>query len=195
MNVTVIPIVISTLCIVTKGLVQGLENLEIRGGVKTIKTTAFLYRAEYWQVSRRLEGTCYRSDSSESPSANVDVRNSKGEIIIIITIMELHLTDGMELQNQDKIRTRAENETYNYLGILEADTIKQVQMKNKIQKEYLRTRKLLQTKLSSQNLITGINTWDVPLVRYSDSKTIYKNTMGDWLRPSETILITRCTRE
>ena len=33
-----------------------------------------------------------------------------------------HLTDGMELPNQDKIKTLAENETY--LGILEADTIK-----------------------------------------------------------------------
>ena len=37
-----------------------------------------------------------------------------------------HLTNGMELPNQDKIRTLAENETYKYLGILAADTIKQV---------------------------------------------------------------------
>ena len=79
-----------------------------------------------------------------------------------------HLTDGIELPNQDKIRTLAENETYKYLGILEADTIKQVEMKNKFQKEFLRrTRKLLETKFSSRNLIKGINTWAVPLVRYS----------------------------
>ena len=46
--------------------------------------------------------------------------------------------------------------------------MKQVEMKNKIQKEYLRrTRKLLETKLSSRNLIKGINTWAVPVVRYS----------------------------
>ena len=32
-----------------------------------------------------------------------------------------HRIDGMELPNQDKIRTLAENETYKYLGILEAD--------------------------------------------------------------------------
>ena len=65
-----------------------------------------------------------------------------------------HLTDGMELLNQDKIRTLAENETYKYLGILEDDTIKQVEMKDKIQKEYLRrTRTLLETKLSSKDLI------------------------------------------
>ncbi len=38
----------------------------------------------------------------------------------------------MELPNQDKIRTLGEKETYKYLGILEADTIKQVEMKEKI---------------------------------------------------------------
>ena len=76
------------------------------------------------------------------------------------------LTDGMELPNQDKIRMLAENETYKYLGILEAVTIKQEEMKEKIKKEYFRTRKLLGAKLSSRNLIIGINTWAVPFIRY-----------------------------
>ena len=35
-----------------------------------------------------------------------------------------NLKSGMELPNQDKIRTLGEKETYKYLGILEADTIK-----------------------------------------------------------------------
>ena len=39
-----------------------------------------------------------------------------------------HLTDGMELQ--DKIRMLGEKLTYKYFGILEADTIKQVEMKD-----------------------------------------------------------------
>ena len=53
-------------------------------------------------------------------------------------------------------------------NILEADTIKQVEMQDKIRKEYLRrTRKLLETKLSCRNLIKGINTWAVPLIRFS----------------------------
>ena len=78
-----------------------------------------------------------------------------------------HTTDGMELPNHVKIRT-LEEETHKYLDILEADTIKQVEMKDKIRKEYhKRTRKLLETKLSSRNLIKGINTWAVPLIRYS----------------------------
>ena len=55
-----------------------------------------------------------------------------------------HLTDGMKLPNQDMVRTLGKKETYKYLGILEADIIKQVEMKEKIKKEYLRrTRKLL----------------------------------------------------
>ena len=70
-----------------------------------------------------------------------------------------HLTDGMELPNQDKIRTLTEKQTYKYFRVLEAHIIKQVEMKNKIQKKYLRrTRKLLETKVSSRNLIKGINT-------------------------------------
>ena len=76
-----------------------------------------------------------------------------------------HLTEAMELPNQDKTRTLGENETYKYLGILEANTFKQVEMKDKIQKEYCRrTRKLHETKLTSRNLIKGINTWAVDLV-------------------------------
>ena len=45
-----------------------------------------------------------------------------------------HLTDRMELPSQDKIRTLQEKEMYKYLGILEADTIKQVEMKKKFRK-------------------------------------------------------------
>ena len=68
------------------------------------------------------------------------------------------MTNGMELPNQDKIRTLGENGTYKYLGILEADTIK-VEMKDKIEKEYhRRTRKIREKKLFSRNLIKGINT-------------------------------------
>ena len=69
-----------------------------------------------------------------------------------------HLTDGIELPNQEKIRTLGEKETDKYLCILKAEAIKQVKMKEKIKKEYLRrTRKLLETKLNCRNLIKGIN--------------------------------------
>ena len=62
--------------------------------------------------------------------------------------------DGMEQPNQVMITTLAENETYKYLDILEADTIKHVDIKENIKKEYpRRTRKLHEPKLSSRNVI------------------------------------------
>ena len=46
MKVTVIPIVTGVLGTVTKGWIQGLEDLEIRELVKTIQTTALLRSAK-----------------------------------------------------------------------------------------------------------------------------------------------------
>ena len=42
-----------------------------------------------------------------------------------------HLTGGMELLNQEKIKTLGEKETYIYLGILEAKVIKYKEIKKK----------------------------------------------------------------
>ena len=43
-----------------------------------------------------------------------------------------HVTERVELPNRVIIRTLGEKEIYKYLGILEVDTIKQVEMKEKI---------------------------------------------------------------
>ena len=66
--------------------------------------------------------------------------------MLIMKSGKQHMTDRMELQNQDKIRTLGEKETYKCLGILEGETLKQTKMKEKIKKEYLRrARKLAET--------------------------------------------------
>ena len=54
--------------------------------------------------------------------------------MIVMKRGKRHITDGMEPPNQDKIRTLGKKEMYKYLGIMEADTITQVKMKDKIQK-------------------------------------------------------------
>ena len=46
--------------------------------------------------------------------------------LLVMKSDKRHLSDGIKVPNQDKIRTLAENET---LWILGADTIKQVEMK------------------------------------------------------------------
>ena len=52
------------------------------------------------------------------------------------------MTEGIELPNQEKIRTFREKEMYKYLGILEADTIKQTEIKEKIKKNSKGTKLL-----------------------------------------------------
>ena len=51
------------------------------------------------------------------------VSSATGELLYIEK-RKRNLTKGMELPNQDKIRTLGGKETYKYLGILEADTVK-----------------------------------------------------------------------
>ena len=48
--------------------------------------------------------------------------------ILIKKTRKLHMTEGLELPNKEKNRTHQEEKTYQFLGILEADTIKQVDM-------------------------------------------------------------------
>ena len=73
--------------------------------------------------------TCCHSNSSGKPSANTDGKYSR----------------GVNNNNNNK-----------YPDIMEADNIKQVEMKDKIIKEYFRrTRKILETKQSTRNLIKG----------------------------------------
>ena len=50
---------------------KSLEELEIRGRIKTIQTSD---RLEYWEKSRRLEDTSCYSDSSEMPSVKTGVK-------------------------------------------------------------------------------------------------------------------------
>ena len=91
--------------------------------------------------------------------------------MLIMKSGKRQMTKGIKLPNQGKIRTPG-LKTYKYLGILEADIIKHAEMKErKNKKEYPRrtrkTRKLLEIKLHSRNLIKGINAWAIHFVRNS----------------------------
>ena len=81
-----------------------------------------------------------------------------------------HLTDGMELPNQDKIRKLVENETNKYLGILEAYATKRVEMKRKLRKNILEELESnSRQNYRADTLSKEINTCAVPLVRYLGS--------------------------
>ena len=67
----IIPIVIGAFSTVTKGLLKGLEDLEVGGQVEIIQTTALLKMA---RIMRRVLETCCHSNSKE----NTYVKNSQG---------------------------------------------------------------------------------------------------------------------
>ena len=76
MKVTIIPIVIGAFGTVTKGLLKGLEDLEVGGGVEIIQTTALLRTARILRRVLETEETCCHLNFSERPSAGADVKNS-----------------------------------------------------------------------------------------------------------------------
>ena len=75
---------------------------------------------------------------------------------------------GIELPDGKIIKSLQEGESYKYLGILEADKFLEEKMKLNVSKEYIRRiRKVLKSKLNGGNLVNGVNTWAVSLLRYS----------------------------
>ena len=74
----------------------------------------------------------------------------------------------IELPDGKVIKLLREGESYKYLGILEADKFLEEKMKLNVLKEYIRRlRKNLKSKLNVRNLVHGVNTWAVSLIRYS----------------------------
>ena len=88
-KVTIVPIVIGALGTVTKGLLKGLEDLEVGGRVETIQTRALLKTA---RILRRVLET-------QTP-----VKNSKGVVTILLLLFipwkffASLLADGLSLE-------------------------------------------------------------------------------------------------
>ena len=77
------------------------------------------------------------------------------------------LVNSMEGDSLDPLVLR-EGENYKYLGILEADKFLEEKMKLNVSKEYIRmVINILKSKLNGGNLVCGVNTWAVFLLRYS----------------------------
>ena len=66
------------------------------------------------------------------------------------------------------MRALGEEESYKYLGMLEADHVLHEESKERLKKEYIRrVKKCLKSKLNGGNMLKAINTWAVSLMRYS----------------------------
>ena len=77
-------------------------------------------------------------------------------------------SDGIKMPDDQVIKSLKEGEVYKYLGILQADEVQVKEMKGKVGSEYRRrVRKIPETKLNGGNVIKGINTRAIPVLRYS----------------------------
>jgi len=75
------------------------------------------------------------------------------------------ISSGIDL-NRETIN-EADAVGYKYLGILQLDKNLNSKIKEKITAEYKRRlKKLCRSKLNGGNLITGINSWAVGVIRY-----------------------------
>ena len=77
-------------------------------------------------------------------------------------------SDGIRLPDDRVIKSIHEENGYRHLGILQSDQVLCNEMKEKVRAEYKRrVKKVLKSKLNGGNMISAINTWEVPLIRYS----------------------------
>ena len=85
--------------------------------------------------------------------------------MFIIKSGKRQMKEEKELPNQERISMFGEKETDKYYEILEVDTIKKLEMKEKkLKNVYLRRmRKFPETKLCNRNRMKVINSWTSPL--------------------------------
>ena len=80
----------------------------------------------------------------------------------------MNISDGITLPDGEIIKEVDLRTGYKYLGILEADGIRDKTMKCNITNEYYRRiQKILKSQLNGLNCITAINARAVTVVRYS----------------------------
>ena len=93
-----------------------------------------------------------------------------GEKFAMLVMMKGKIVNSvvLEFPGGKVIKSLQEGESYKYLRILEADKFLEEKMKLNVSKKYIRRlRKVLKSKLNGGNLVRGVNTWTVSLLRYS----------------------------
>ena len=99
--------------------------------------------------------------------------------------------EGIELANGMTMK-EVESEGYRYLGILELNKVKDKEMKEQFQKEYMRRLKaVLKSKLNGRNKILAVNTWAVSVLRYGAGILKWKKDetakLDRWIRKMMTV--------
>jgi len=81
---------------------------------------------------------------------------------------KIYSTEGIYLPDGMLLRSLTFGETYKYLGVLQSSDVEHGSVRQCIEKEYKRRLKLiLSSKLTSNNMFKEINSYTVPVLRYS----------------------------
>ena len=110
-------------------------------------------------------------------------------------------TEGIELPDGKRMR-EVNFDGYKYLGVLQLDSIMDKEMRERLKSKYTRrVKKLLRSQLNGDNVIAGMSTWAVGIIRYGarvldwtkeelksiDIKTRRLMTMNGSLHPRENV--------
>ena len=89
-------------------------------------------------------------------------------VVLLMKKGKMANSDRIALLNEKIMKGLKEGDSSIYIGLIQAEETKNHERKETIKiKHYRRVTKILETKLNGRNIITGINTWGISLLRYS----------------------------
>ena len=87
-------------------------------------------------------------------------------VLLVLKRGKMFQIEGIELPDRKRMR-EVNYDGYKYLGVLQLDSIVNREIKEKVKIEYIRRiKKLLRSQLNGGNIIAGMNSWAVGIIRY-----------------------------
>ena len=133
---------------------------------KLVNHLLFMDDLKLYASSQRELDSLVRTVESYSRDIGMEFGMDKCAVLVVKDGKQVR-SEGVELPSGEVMKDVDEN-GYKYLGVLQAENVKNREMKDKVRTEYLRRVKLLsKSELYAGNLVKGINAWAIGVVRYS----------------------------
>ena len=139
-------------------------------GLRTIDHLLFMDDLKlYGKSENQVDTYLLQSVRVVSEDIRMEFGIAKSAVLVIMR-WNLVKSEGIVIPGERLIRAMNDGDVdaYKYLGVLEGHEIKHTEMKRRIEKEYfLRTRKILKSKLNGGNMVQAINCRAVAVVQYA----------------------------
>lgn len=144
-------------------------GFKIKAGMNSKKITHLLYVDDLKVYADSKSTLCRIIQLTEKFSKDVHMRFGIEKCSSVhIRRGQLQTTEGIQINEEERIKDLSEGENYKYLGFAQLKGINHTKIKEHL-KEIVMTRitKICQTELNSGNKIKAINTWAIPALSYS----------------------------